>query len=207
MSFDDLVTHLDSHKDVIEQKIERLKSADPGSRNSLISEINQDLDNFRNEIKQLSNRLKTAPQSDKQFYSEDLSNFQNAENKFSQEIKKQTIIADADKNRMQHEQSNTQLSAQACDNLDEAIRLGNKTNDTMAQTSATLADDRQRLQHIDSNVDKIDQEAEKGNNTALDMLKRQCFNGCIMWTIVVLLGIIFIISIIIQAVRRKNKNK
>lgn len=200
-----MVAQIDSHKDVIQQKLDRLKAAPPNSKSGLVSELNGDLENFRNEIKQLNNKLQRAPQSDRQFYAEDVQNFQNAEQRFTDEVKREAVIGETERRNQEQLQTNAQKSAEAVDNLDEAIRLGNKTNNTLAATQATLADDRKRLEHIDQNVDKIDQEAEKGNSTAKDMLKRQCFNGCIMWTIVVLLGLIFIISIIVKAATKKKK--
>ena len=169
--------------------IHRLDQALPSQRLNFQNEIKSKLDEINSKIAKITNDSKSIPPTSRQYYTDEISSLSTRLNNLRSDLRRKETLASNDKSIKQANQLQTNINKQQgiTENLDEAIRLGIDAVTTGNATMSTLHDDKIRLQHIDSNVVNIHQEAISGTERARRMVRRACFNNFIIWTVVVLL--------------------
>ncbi|OHT05302.1 Vesicle transport v-SNARE protein [Tritrichomonas foetus] len=127
--------------------------------------------------------------STREYYDDELSNLRSQYSKFVSELRKKQTLAAKDPYFRQGSQieKNNEKAQSITENLDEAIRLGNDSITTANATMTTLLEDRKHIDHINENLDIIHAEAITGTERAKRMVRRACFNNCLIWSIVVFL--------------------
>ena len=194
--------------DQIRNDMSRLDGLSFEQRRTLDSDIDRKLTNLNTLLNKMTQDLRGVQQaSSKQYYDGEIKNYRQEHAKAIEELRQKRQAAANDPRLRQEQQlmGNAEKSKNINNQLDEAIRLGNNTNMVGAAAMETLSDDRKHLEHVDQNLDKIHAEAEKGQQTAGAMLKRNCLNGFISWIICVLLLAILIFSIVYRVEKKKKE--
>lgn len=207
---DNALSEAEGLLDQIKSDMGRLDGQPLDKRRALDVEIERKISSLENLLNKMTADLRSVTQqSSKSFYEGEIKNYRAEHSKVIEELRQKRRAAENDPALRQQQQlaNNYEKSNQINNNLDEAIRTGNNTLATGNTIMATLVDDRKHLEHIDSNLDKIDQQAEQGNKTTKDMLRRACCNGVIAWIIVILLAIIFFASLGYKIHKNNNKSK
>jgi chromosome segregation ATPase len=78
-------------------------------------------------------------------------------------------------------------------NLDEAIDLAHQDNRELRRQMEVLGDDRTRLEHVQQNVEQVDQEALKGSARLKRMWWRALAHKFLVWIIVVVLAAVLVV--------------
>lgn len=204
---DNALSEAEGLLDQIKSDMVRLDGQPLDKRRALDAEIERKISQLENLLNKMTSDLRqVTQQSSKSFYEGEIKNYRSEHSKVIEELRQKRRAAENDPTLRQQQQlaNNYEKSNQVNDNLDEAIRLGNNTLSTGNTIMTTLVDDRKHLEHIDSNLDKIGAQADQGNKTTKDMLRRACCNGFIAWLIVILLAAIFIASLAYK-ITKKNK--
>ena len=195
---DNALSEAENLLDQIRNDMSRLDSLGLEARRALDSEIDRKMSSFETLLNKMTTDLRgVTQQSSKSYYEGEIKNYRTEHSKAVEELRQKRLAAANDPRLRQEQQlmSNADRSKGINDNLDEAIRIGNDTLTTGHAAMATLSDDRRHLEHVDQNLDRIHMQAEQGQKTAGDMLRRACLNGVISWIIVILLVAIFIFSL------------
>ena len=193
--------------DQIRNDMSRLDSLGFEQRRALDSEIDRKMTQLETLLNRMTTDLRgVTQQSSKSYYEGEIKNFRTEHSKAVEELRQKRLAAANDPRLRQEQQlmSNADRSKGINDTLDETIRVANDTLTIGNSAMAVLHDDRQHLQHVDQNLDKIHMQAEQGQRTAKDMLRRACLNGVISWIIVILLLAIFIFSLWYTLTHDKN---
>ena len=206
--FDTLLNQVQRRLETIENMCDEFSQISLDQKKQTIPKGNRELQIVQTNISEMEKLIQTMPMRDREFFTEDLLNCRDSHSKLTNKIKEfdeevqRLILLDKAKreeslNREQLERDN-QILTGIHDNLELEKKLGSDTLSTKDETLNTLAEDREHLENIDTNIDIIDEEAEKGLAAAGRMLKRAFFNGCITWSIVILLILLDIFIIYLK---------
>jgi vesicle transport through interaction with t-SNAREs protein 1 len=190
----------------LNNKLRALDSMLPSQRQGLEADIEKSLADLDTRLNKMTNDLKAVQATQRDYYKNEVDGLRAQYSQISNELRAKRQAAANNPNVRQAEQvyGNQKRSQAITDNLDEAIRVGNDTITTGNVTMATLIDDRQRLEHISSNLDVIDDEAATGLQRARRMVRRACFNGFVAWIIVIVLLALMGAEIWWKASRKSN---
>jgi vesicle transport through interaction with t-SNAREs protein 1 len=206
---DSAIIDAESEITQLNNKLRTLDSMLPSQRQGLEADIEKSLADLDTRLNKMTNDLKAVQPNQRDYYRNEVEGLRTQYNQISNELRTKRQAAANNPNVRQAEQvyGNQKRSQAITDNLDEAIRVGNDTITTGNVTMATLIDDRQRLEHISSNLDVIDDEAATGLARARRMVRRACFNGFVAWIIVIVLLALMGAEIWWKASRKSTKSE
>ncbi|KAH0785385.1 Vesicle transport v-SNARE protein [Histomonas meleagridis] len=186
---DDEITSTESLIEQIQSDLQRLDSLPYNQRQGLDHKIEQDLVQLDSMLNKMTNETKSMPQSERSYYDQEIREFHTQHSKMFTELrqKRQALTNDPAYRQNRQLQSNVDKGNAIIDNLDNAIAIGNDTLNTAAATQDTLLQDRQHIEHINSNLDEIEVEGKVGESRAKAMFLRAIFNKFLSWAIVVIL--------------------
>ena len=192
--------------DEITQDLSRLDNATLDQRNRLEAGIEKKLADIDSKIDRMTADLRSVPESSHEYYDEEIRNIRTMLSKAYAQLKqkRQANLNDGASRQSAQVASNNARSRDIVSKLDEAIRDGNETNMIGNETLVTLHEDRNTISDINSRLLEIDDEAEQGQSRAKRMLRRAFLNGCIAWTIVVILVFLLGFSLIYKFYIRKH---
>ena len=207
LRLDDNLSRCEEYLDSINRDLTRYDNATVDQKNSLDQTIEKNLAELDSLINKMNNHLRSLSEGTKDYYNDEITNLRSLYSKAFTELrqKRQLYRNDAASRQSSQIASNNARSKDAVSKLDEAIREGNETNMIANETLSTLHDDRKTLENINRNLIDIDDEAENGQVRAKRMLKRAFLNGCIAWTIVVILVCLLGFSLVYKLYIQKKK--
>lgn len=182
VEIEDIIRQVDHDVDVLDQ-------CQPTERVNFQNEIQSKLNALETKINRMKNESRSLPPSKREFYTNEINSFSSQHSQITSEFKKKVNLAMNDPVYKQNAQigENIVKNQGINERLDEAIRLGNDSITTGNATMTLLQDDRKHINHINENIDVINREAVSGMDRAKRMVRRACYNNCIIWSIVVLL--------------------
>ena len=204
---DDNLENCEQLIDDITQDLSRLDNAPLDQRNRLEASIEKKLADIDSKINRMTADLRSVPESSHEYYEEEIRNIRTMHSKALSNLrqKRQANLNDAYSRQTSQIASNNARSKSAVSKLDEAIRDGNEINMIGNESLATLHEDRSTISDINQRLLEIDEEAEQGQSRAKRMLYRAYLNGCLAWTIVVILVFLLGFSLVYKLyIRKKN---
>jgi uncharacterized protein YydD (DUF2326 family) len=174
-------------------KLNRLDSMAPAQRQATVTEIEKGLSDIEVDFGKVAQSLGTLTASNREYFNSEIERNRADCMEIRAQLQGKQQAAANNPTARQGEQvvRNAQRSGAITQDLDEAIRLGNDTITTGNATMTTLIDDRQRLTHIESNLEGIDDEVIEGRTRAKRMLRRalcnsglrgSCLSSCLLYS-------------------------
>lgn len=190
---DDAMIEVETLLQHAKNDVDRLSQCLPSQRTNFQNEIKAQLDAIENKITRINNEARSLTPSIREYYTNEVKSLSSQHQDILNSLRREETLSANNLSLKQANQIEKNINkAQGInETLDEAIRLGNDSITTANATMTTLIDDRKRISHINENIDVIDREALTGMGRAKRMVRRACFNNCIIWTIVVLLTALF----------------
>jgi DNA repair exonuclease SbcCD ATPase subunit len=185
---DDALLEAESRLQQMIADVQKLDTSIPSQRASLIADLEKRLSELDTRLNRMSSDVRNVPRDNRSYYEGEVSGLRSQYNQVMQDVQTKKNAGSSPSQRLTDQAaSNAKRSQGITENLDEAIRLGNDSITTGNLAMATLIDDRQALEHIGSNLEEIDMQAQDGTARAKRMLRRACCNQFLAWIIVVLL--------------------
>jgi superfamily II RNA helicase len=206
--FDTLLSQVQGRLEVLDNQAKEFASKSLDMKRQMVGRSVRDFANIDNTLKEMERLIQTMPQRDHDFFKEDLAMCQDQipELKrlyegFTEEVEQlereeQARIARGEALDANLVEDNRQKIGGVLGDLNFAIASGNDTLKTQEHTMGVLAEDRDALGRVNSNLDVIDNEAAVGLAAAGRMLKRAMLNGVVTWTINILLVAILIVVLV-----------
>ena len=190
--------------DSLNNKIQRLDSLTADQRNSLDREIDQQLNEYEELLNSMNRDVNNVKQPDSRKYFEgEITEKRKQLSNLTTSVKQKRLIATNNPATRQQQQlaSNASRSQEIVENLKQTTQLAHSTIEKGNKGIQELELQRTLLEHTDKNVYDIYRYGQQGEKTANSMLRRNCINGCISWTIDALLFAAFIASLIYKLVK------
>jgi hypothetical protein len=205
--FDTLLSQVQARLEALETLTTGMPTAPADTLRTSLVQGKRHLVTIENNVKEMERLIQTMPLRDREFFQADLvacrdglSQQKARMDALEPEVRRR--IAE-DVKRRQELGPDIDLVMGTRDGIDQlqatlnnGIAINKDTIQSQEHTTAVLADDRQRLGHIQSNLDVIDGEAEKGFGRAARMLIRQVCMGWGAWLIDILLFCVLVIVLL-----------
>jgi hypothetical protein len=200
--FDQLLTQVQGRIETLENQAREFSSRSSlDQKRQTVARSKRDFATMQNNLTEMERLIQTMPMRDRDFYVQDLSSCRESVNQLREtfaglEVELERLIKEEEA-RVQAGgldadlvESNRQKLGGVMALVNTAIRVNQDTMKTQDHTMATLQDDRATLGHVNRTIDGIDDEAATGLARGKRMFRRALLNGCITWTINVLLFLI-----------------
>ena len=184
MDIDNVIQDIQNHLDTLDNSIKRYNTADSSSKGSLVQRMQTEIQTLEQKIPQVKKMIQSVGGDEAEVYEEDVKSIISDFETFKAQYSK--INQEYNSNR-EYAQKNVQQS-EALRKFKEAKDDAHEINQVLNQDLLTLDEDRQILSNIDSNVNDIGNEADKGLTRGKRMLRRACFHKMIGWIIVLILA-------------------
>ena len=182
MSIDSLIDDLSTHLETLENAISRYDGAtSKESKDELLKRMQREISYIEPKIPSLDSALKRCEEPEE--FQDDVNQIHEsfASNKAFYCRVNEEFKGQSQKEEIYQADNDKQKGALA--NLQRATADGREINDVLIQDKEILAEDHELLNHIDSNVDDIGNEADKGLATGKRMYRRQKCKNAIGWII------------------------
>lgn len=188
-NIDDTSAAIENLQGVIQHELQQVDNLPFGEKRNKLNDLERQLQQLEQRIAKFGNDVRALPPQDREFYESEVKNYRSNHGKMVTELKRknQALLNDPSFKQNQQLINNNQRANNVIDKLDETIQLGIDSTNTAHSTIEILAEDRDRFQNIDNNLYQVYLQGKTGETTAKRMIKRACFNNCLIWSIVVFL--------------------
>ena len=186
---DDWLIESDTQIQKLRNDLQKFDSMLPSERPSFDIDLTRRLESFESSLTRMKNECRKLQPAQRDYFEGEIASIESNYNEVVRELERKRLANRSGPASRQTEQllANRDKSQRVTDDLDEAIRTGNDIITTGNVTMTTLGEDRRKIEHIDENLHRIDEQALDGQARAKRMLRRIVCNACLAWIIAIML--------------------